>query len=310
MGGIAVADSGQIVTTPSVNLQVSEIRLKPIGATISFQTIARPLAERNREASIQDRAQTHPTPIQLDPMTGESDKMLEPPVFAGQDLPQRFADVYASEYEPTKPQFLSIRGFELKSTTNSPAVACEKLQKPGESLDNAKKTMSKDIEQVNSPGAAKECVKPIDSLPLLPVPNGQWVTSKSNDNDHQKRAAQHIELTAPRTISVAQVTRLSTPHAGVSVPAKLASYARYVQTATPQPRVAAPPIPLAKKLSATELMMKEIHDQYPDAQVVLANADGELVVRGICSNRKHATAIIRMIRSRLLIPVDDCLVVQ
>lgn len=173
------------------------------------------------------------------------------------------------------------------------------------------------------------------SLPLLPLSTNQHsVADDSMGPEAEKQLAQRnsnhngdlasnanipkppkISIpqssSKPQSISVSQVKRLSTTHGGLSsrresasVPASLSRFIRPART-TQQPQVKAPT--LAEDVA---LLMEEVRDRYPNARVVLASEDGVQVMRGTCRNRKEATAIIRLIRSRLLIPVDDQMIIR
>lgn len=151
----------------------------------------------------------------------------------------------------------------------------------------------------------------IANLPLLPVPNGQWVTAETvvslSDRDtgtNVDRRQHPAAIEVPSTISAARVEGLSTHLPRATVPAKLAGYVR------PTPLATRHQGGVTRTMDSTVLMMNEIKEHYPDAQVVLAHSGNRLVVRGNCGDRNQATAIIRLIRSRHLIPVDDQLVIR
>ncbi|TWT65381.1 hypothetical protein [Allorhodopirellula solitaria] len=155
--------------------------------------------------------------------------------------------------------------------------------------------------------AAEEPADPttIASLPLLPVPNQQWVSSEANATiARSPRRHRPIAVVAPPTIAVAQSKARQPVRSQHDVPTRLAGYVRPSATS----REATPAV--AKTLTPTQRMMKEIHARYPDADVVLANVENRLVVRGNCDDRKQATEIIRLIRSQHLIPVDDQLIIR
>lgn len=164
-------------------------------------------------------------------------------------------------------------------------------------------------------------------LPLLPLPtNRQWVAAASTGPEAEKKPKQRhnqrssssndsrgstANLPTPQTISVAQVQRLSTTHGGLSVhrgsttvPARLSGFV-VPANSTPQPTT-----DFTTPLDDVARMMNVIGARFPNAQLVLAKADGRLVVRGSCVDREEATAIIRLIRSHLLVPVDDQMVIR
>lgn len=162
----------------------------------------------------------------------------------------------------------------------------------------------------------------IANLPLLPVPNGQWVAAETvvslsdsdmrsnggmrggNTGSNVDRREHPAAIEVPSTISAARVEGLSTHLPRATVPAKFAGYVR------PTPPATRHQGGVTRTMDSTVLMMNEIQEHYPDAQVVLTHSDNRLVVRGNCGDRNQATAIIRLIRSRHLIPVDDQLVIR
>ncbi|TWU19122.1 hypothetical protein Poly21_12930 [Allorhodopirellula heiligendammensis] len=361
VSGFAVAEETQESVQTTSRAPASEIRLKSMGSTISFTPINRPIDAVSRTKV----SQHHLSKIQLDPMTGGTNRVFDQPVVVAAE-PASVDQVAASQHEPiaddmntwqdesagetnevrrdlaevdsnlathsNHPRILSIRRMdnpnmgrsaqptdELAPVADVPQPKTVVAAPPGsgmppsilvESLEI--KVESEAVEASSSvvSGAANVSTTeadPIASLPLLPIPNRQWVAAETSEtvapvSGMQRR--QRVPLSAPPSISVAQVNRLSTMHPTTTVRARPAGYVRPAEAADRMPEK------VTRSLDATALMMKAIRDRYPDAHVVLANSDNQLVAQGSCRDRKQATAIMRLIRSQLLIPVDDQLVVR
>ncbi len=143
----------------------------------------------------------------------------------------------------------------------------------------------------------------IEPLPLLPIPHRQWVAQQSSEvvaEKYPQRHRQHVEIAAPPMIAAARAAR---PGAVSSTPILRAKLAGFLEPKSPESTESAALDPIAE-------LTKEIHDNHSTARVSLTEENTRLVVRGVCRSREQATDVIRLIRSRFLIPVDDQLVVR
>lgn len=343
LSGFAAAAEGPHGGAPATLHPVSEIRLKPIGSTISLT----PIGNTSRAISNAASSQPHPSRIQPNPMTGDSLETLDQPIFAGSHTEN--INAIAAQSGTKHPRILSIRRLDLPppietsvhvaGDTESIAADPQREHMPTTNLvgDLPPSILVESLGEETEPDAnpaiafslsdtasiATTDIDDVASLPLLPLPtNRQWVAAIATGSGAEKRAEQRAgsrvdnriptaKIPIPQTISAAQVNRLSTTHAGLSVrhgratvPARPSGFVKPAQATQP------PPIKDRAPSDSVALMMKETQHRYPNAHVVLANKDGRVVVRGNCHDRKEATAIIRLIRSQLLIPVDDQLVIR
>lgn len=319
LSGFAAAAEGQQDVAPARLHPMSEIRIKPTGSTISLT----PIGQTSRVVSAAPVSPPHRSRIQPNPMTGDSLETLDQPIFAGSHtenvngiatLPGAALTNDASV--TGHPHIFSMRRVDLPSAVENSMQSLGEETQPG--VDPAIAFSLSDTASV-----AITDIDDVASLPLLPLPtNRQWVAAIASESVAEQRAEQpgnrrvdnHLPIAKspiPQTISAAKVNRLSTTHAGLSVThgpttvvARPAGFIKPAQ-ATPPPSTKdrTPSDPVAS-------MMKQIRDRYPNAHVVLAHADGRVFVRGNCQDRKEATTIIRLIRSQLLIPVDDQLVIR
>ncbi|MFG0290594.1 MAG: hypothetical protein ACF8CQ_20635 [Rhodopirellula sp. JB044] len=149
-------------------------------------------------------------------------------------------------------------------------------------------------------------------LPPLPAPSRQWVASAGSDGSPVKRIQRHrkhVEVAAPPMIPTARREHTGTVSAAPIVPAKLAGFALSKPDAAKQdtkPQKEAVPVP---KVTESPLM-REIRETHPTARISLAEMKDQVIVRGVCRTREQATEIIRLVRSRFLVPVDDQLVIR
>jgi hypothetical protein len=148
----------------------------------------------------------------------------------------------------------------------------------------------------------------IESLPLLPIPHRQWVAQQPTEavaEKYPQRHRQHVEVATPPMIAAARVSRPGTVSGTPILPAKLARLVEPKKQESAEP-VAHEPVahdPIAE-------LANKIRDLHSTASVSLTEENSRLVVRGVCRSREQATEVIRLIRSRFLIPVDDQLVVR
>lgn len=374
LSGFVVAAEGQSDGAVAPRHPASEIRLKSIGATVTFA----PIDKFSSVLSPAIASQPHSSKIQLDPMTGDSLETLDQPIFAGAhteniqgiavgshisimndigitgkdnaslstEVGRSAVNADASGHADTNhPHILSLRRLDLQPPAEKLARAAEERESliadrqpeiaavanPAGKMPPSILVQSLDEEMEpeanpaitfslsDSVSGATTHTDDIASLPLLPLPtNRQWLAAAPAESEAEKqrdhrsvRRMPTADIPAPQTISVAKVKRMSTTHVeprdrreGAAVPARLSSFLR------PEQAVQQPPTQVMTPAEAVAMLMTEIRGRYPSAQVFLADVDGRLVVRGNCLNRKEATGIIRLIRSHLLIPVDDQMVIR
>ena len=174
-------------------------------------------------------------------------------------------------------------------------------------------------------------------LPLLPTPSRSWVAAKSpktsdvQDNSfvrYPERRRAHVEVaTAPmisyqtETGADADASKVSTPAVVVKapivpatpiVPAKFAGFRSAnaaTQSASRSGRSTSGSRQGVRSDSGSsdsgDSLLQQIRKTFPSSRITLAETKGRLVVRGVCADREEATEIIRLIRSKHLIPVDD-----
>lgn len=158
---------------------------------------------------------------------------------------------------------------------------------------------------------ADEYEAELSPLPLLPSPAKAWVASKPTADATQRypeRRRAHVEVAAPPMIpfhldSPARERATNVVSSATIVPAEFAGFKQRKS----EPSDGANPAEAgsAKSDSKTQTLVEQIRKTYPSSSITMSEIKGKLVVRGACADREEATEIIRLIRSKHLIPVDD-----
>jgi len=182
--------------------------------------------------------------------------------------------------------------------------------------------------------------QPLESLPLLPPPDQAWVAanvqpevnpeptvvSQAVSNPfirYPDRRRAHVQVDAPPMISFESAgASLASSEDGKKsavvvptpiVPVRFAGFGHAESNSAaadatseqneqrPEQR---PKTPLQAAIEVDPLLT-EIQATYPSSRIAMKKFKGRLVVHGTCADREEATEIIRLIRSKHLIPVDD-----
>jgi len=145
-----------------------------------------------------------------------------------------------------------------------------------------------------------------NALPLLPAPDRGWFAPVSQvrvNPKYSQRHRQHVDVAAPPMNSAAR----SRPEAVPATRIVLAKFAGFLPKKPTQSKDMSVDRPLVNPIDELKAAIDETH---PNARVSLSEVNNRMVVRGVCRDREQATEIIRRVRSRFLVPVDDQLIIR
>lgn len=326
------------------NLSESRIQINPL-ANESAGTFERPVigmiesavkstveANKSIDTPAQDKAKVDIEPPNAMDLPGNTDSV----VFSMTDLDEpsvASADAGASEAtEPAIPDNEPIE-FVISPPANSPKA--DSTSRSNVQASQKAELATNEVESERD----LECSETnhrLKSLPILPSPNRAWVAAKSESKPNvrstgvteaisnpfarypQRRRA-HVEVVPPPMISFesdndAVATSEGTAKSAKVIPAPIrpARFAGFDQAESSPAQSEGssndqqPPRESTGKTAAkVDPFLTEIQEIYPSSRITMTKFQDRLVVHGTCADREEATKIIRLIRSKHLIPVDD-----
>ncbi|TWT95563.1 hypothetical protein [Neorhodopirellula pilleata] len=339
---------GSILRTS--DLQHSEMRLKSIGTAVGLVPIGRPRPAQ----TILEVSQPSESRIQVNPLANDSVDLIDQPVIGLVESTIETDLVSPSPIiappEKAEPIEFSMSDWDEPSLATMEVAIPEPIAAPEKAEELLEEEASVEVAPAGNESVEDELVgnemielvipepsnDPLQSLPLLPAPNPEWVASNSEPKTESKpavvnqavlnpfarypdRRRAHVQVDPPPMISfepeddaLASSKDAANPVTVVAAPIVPAQLATFEPASSGSEAIDSTPKPLkqqsertVKSAAPVDPLVAEIHEIYPSSQITMTKIKGRLLVHGMCADREEATEIIRLIRSKHLIPVDD-----